>query len=303
MAAPDKSPLFSRLHELRAQQGKGWKEIANILEEEGYEENGKALTENALRKRYSRWNKTDARGTSLVASEPDPKQEGGELDLDCLQRTPMESSLKQLEGGAALPAVPENAIVSGIASLVTLNNRVLEQIQESNRLMKRLERRIEDQESKTSHIEHTDEQPVTSRDLLELLNEFGRGQQMKFIDENKEYLVSRQEVQQLIEESVQDRIDAELKIMLSEGGSFSKELAHLIDHRMKNLLAGAEPVTQTAQAGPGRGKRGKTHKKFSASLEENLFNRVKSLPGQFSAHLARALEGYLSVAENKEKCD
>ena len=52
MAASDKSPLFSRLHELRAQEGKGWKEIANILEEEGYEENGKALTDNALRKRY-----------------------------------------------------------------------------------------------------------------------------------------------------------------------------------------------------------------------------------------------------------
>ena len=83
----------------------------------------------------------------------------------------MESSLKQLEGGAALPAVPENAMASGIASLVTLNNRLLEQIQESNRLMKRLERRIEDQESKTSHTEHADEQPVTSRDLLELLKE------------------------------------------------------------------------------------------------------------------------------------
>ena len=49
-------------------------------------------------------------------------------------------------------------------------------------------------------------------------------------------------------------------------------------------------------------KRGKTHKKFSASLEESLFDRVKSLPGQFSGHLSNALEAYLAVMED-EKAD
>ena len=88
--------------------------------------------------------------------------------------------------------------------------------------------------------------------------------------------------------------------MLSEEGSFSKELAHLVDHRLKTLFSGGEPVVQTAHAGPGRGKRGKTHKKFSASLEESLFERVKSLPGQFSGHLSNALEAYLSVVEEKK---
>ena len=38
------------------------------------------------------------------------------------------------------------------------------------------------------------------------------------------------------------------------------------------------------------GKKGKTHKKFSASLEEGLFERVRGLPGQFSAHLSNALD-------------
>ncbi|MGB6064098.1 MAG: hypothetical protein WBG50_04785, partial [Desulfomonilaceae bacterium] len=60
---------------------------------------------------------------------------------------------------------------------------------------------------------------------------------------------------------------------------------------------GGEPVPQTAHAGPGRGKRGKTHKKFSASLESELYNRVKSLPGMFSQHLANSLEAYLAVME------
>ena len=109
MSGTDKSQLFSRLHELHT-HGKSWKEIANILEERGIRGKGKALTDNALRKRYAKWKRN-------------------EHDLDCLQRTQMESSLKQFEEAAALPAAPENAIASGIASFVTLNNRLLEQIQ------------------------------------------------------------------------------------------------------------------------------------------------------------------------------
>ena len=52
---------------------------------------------------------------------------------------------------------------------------------------------------------------------------------------------------------------------------------------------------------PVEGRKGKTHKKFSASLEENLFNRVKSLPGQFSRHLANALSTYLSVMKRRKR--
>jgi hypothetical protein len=87
--------------------------------------------------------------------------------------------------------------------------------------------------------------------------------------------------------------------MLSEGGSFSKEITHLVDQRLKTLFSGGELPSETAHAGPGRGKKGKTHKKFSASLEESLFERAKSLPGQFSGHLSNALEAYLAVMEEK----
>jgi hypothetical protein len=297
MSGMDKSPLFSRLHELRAHQGKGWKEIANILEEEGYEENGKALTDNALRKRYAKRNKTDTQGTSPVASEPEPKQEGGEFDLDWLQKGRMDSELKRFEEAAALPAAPENAIATGIASLVSLNNRLLEQIQQFHRILERLEKRFDEQEQKKPHTGMDMEEPVTSRDLFELLKEFGR---MRFIEENKEYEMSREEVQQLIEESVEEKVESELRAMLSPEGSFSRELGHLVDHRLKTLFTVGEPVADTPQAGPGRGKRGRTHKKFSASLEKDLFDRVKSLPGKFSGHLANALSTYVSLMEEKQ---
>ena len=124
---------------------------------------------------------------------------------------------------------------------------------------------------------------------------------MKFIEEKKEYDVSKEEIQQLIDQTVEDRVDSELRAMLSEGGSFSGALNHLVDRRLKSLFSPTEPVVTTPHAGPGRGKRGKTHKKFSASLEETLFERVRGLPGQFSRHLANASSTYLSVMEEKKE--
>ena len=123
---------------------------------------------------------------------------------------------------------------------------------------------------------------------------------MQYIEEERKDSPSREEIQQLIDGIVEEKVDTELKIMLSEGGSFSAELSRLIDQRLKTLFSAAEPVVKTAHAGPGRGKRGRTHKKFSASLEERLFERVKGLPGQFSGHLSNALEAYLSVVEEKK---
>ena len=49
----------------------------------------------------------------------------------------------------------------------------------------------------------------------------------------------------------------------------------LVDQRLRTIFSSDEPVVKTAHAGPGRGKKGKTHKKFSASLEEGLFERAK----------------------------
>jgi hypothetical protein len=211
----------------------------------------------------------------------------------------MEGYDKEFEDGAALPAASEDAIAAGIASLLSLNNQLLEEIQQSHRVIERLEKRLDEQKNRTSATDT--EQPVTSRDLLELLREFGRGQQMKFIEENKEYDVSRQEVQELIDGLVEQKVDSELKAMLSDEGSFSNQLTHLVDHRLRSFFSGGEPVATTPHAGPGRGRKGKTHKKFSASLEQSLFVRVKTLPGKFSSHLSNALEAYLAVMENTAK--
>jgi hypothetical protein len=298
MEGSDTSRISARLQELVTIHGKHWGAIAEIMEKEGFRDKEKPLSSNALRKRYKKLGGTEHLSE---ASEPVSTQEQGITDFDRLQKNRMDSALKGFGRGGSAPAgSPEDAI----ASLVTLNNQLLAQIKESNSLMQRLEKRLEEQDSKTSHTEHADEQPITSRDLLELLKEITGGRlQMMHIEEEregkKEYL-GREEVQQLIEETVEDRVESELKTMLSQEGSFSKELSRLVDHRLKTLFSGGEPVPQTAHSGPGRGKKGKTHKKFSASLEESLFERVKNLQGQFSGHLSNALEAYLSVVEEKK---
>jgi hypothetical protein len=299
MAVSDKAELFSRLQELHNEQGKTWKEIAHILKEEGYQEKGESLTDNALRKRYTKWGKSEEGipGESSLASEPESKQEQGITDFDRLQKSRMDSALKGFgRGGSISPGSVEDAI----ASLVALNNELLAQVQESNRTMKRLEKHIEEQQ--TSHTGSDTEQPVSSRDLLELLKEIGSGrQQMQFIEEERKDFPPRAEVQQLIDEIVAEKVESELKAMLAEEGSFSRELAHLVDQRLKTLFSGCETIDKTRHAGPGRGKKGKSHVKFSASLESNLYARAKSLPGQFSRHLANALSTYLSVMEEKKQ--
>jgi hypothetical protein len=303
MAAPDKSSLLSRLQELHSQPGRTWNEIAHILKEEGYEEKGKALSGNALRKRYAKLNKPDPVGRPSAASKPQSSQTERGSDFDRLQKSRMDSYSKRFEEGAALPALsPEDALAASTASLVDLNRQLLEQIEQSHRMIERLEKKIEEQEQKATHTGMDTEQPVTPRELLELLKEFARGQEMKFIEENKEYHLSRREVLQLLDEKVEDRVDSELRAMLAAEGSFSQVLSQLIDQRLKTLFSG-EPISTTPHAGPGRGKKGKSHVKFSASLEERLYARARSLPGQFSRHLANALSAYLAAVEEKKRID
>jgi len=297
MEGSDKSRISTRLQELVSMHGNHWGAIAEIMEKEGIrDKEGKRLSSNALRKRYKKLGEAQQLSETTEAAST---QERRHSDFVELQRGRIDSFFKPEEAEARTAGSPEDAI----AGLIDLNKKLLEQVRQSNERMQRLERRLEEQERETSHTGiDKEEQPVTTRDLLELLKEImtRREQQMQFVEEQKEYGMSHEEIQELIEESVQGKVESELKAMLAEEGSFSGQLAHLVDERLRSLFSGGEPPVKTAHAGPGRGKRGKTHKKFSASLEESLFERVRSLPGQFSGHLSNALEAYLSVVEEKK---
>ena len=188
---------------------------------------------------------------------------------------------------------------SSIANLVILNKKLLEQVEESNRLMQMLIRRFEEREHETSHTGiSSEEQPVTSRDLLDLLKEItSKGdQQMHFIEEQRRNCVEREEVEQMLAELVQDGVDSELKTML-EGESVKNLISGILSDRLKVYTQNI--TVKEHHKGPGRGRVGKTHKKFSASLPEDLFEEVKSLPGMFSAHLDASLRLYLKMLKGE----
>jgi hypothetical protein len=116
---------------------------------------------------------------------------------------------------------------------------------------------------------------------------------MRYIEEDTTEYIS--EEPESIEDVIEDRVDAELKVML-EGESVSRLISELIDEKLKLFLQ--DTRIKSYHRGPGRGKIGKTHRKFSASVPEALFEEVKSLPGLFSSHLEASLNIYLKILKS-----
>jgi hypothetical protein len=101
-----------------------------------------------------------------------------------------------------------------------------------------------------------------------------------------------------VEETVQERVDRELLLMI-KGEGFATRIAALIYDRFEVMVT--EVAIQTSGAGPGRGHRGRSHKKVSMSLPEPLFHKVRELKGFMSCHVACALELYLSLQKRSEQ--
>ena len=95
-----------------------------------------------------------------------------------------------------------------------------------------------------------------------------------------------------IKDSVQESVDQELTMMIGSEG-FKKRIQDFIDARLQSLVN--EIGIRTSGAGPGRGHKGRTHKKVSLSLPKPLYLKVKELDGFFSCHVASALELYLNL--------
>lgn len=101
-------------------------------------------------------------------------------------------------------------------------------------------------------------------------------------------------VKSAIEDAVLDILDQELLLMVN-GEGFKKRMEALVDARLHALI-GAITI-RTSGAGPGRGHKGRSHRKISLSLPETLYQRARELEGFFSCHVASALELYLRLQE------
>jgi hypothetical protein len=83
-----------------------------------------------------------------------------------------------------------------------------------------------------------------------------------------------------IDETIEERVDSELKMML-EGEGVRRLISELIDEKLRLFFQDIR--IKHYHSGPGRGKIGRTSRKFSASIPNDLFDEIKSLPGLFSA--------------------
>ena len=106
-----------------------------------------------------------------------------------------------------------------------------------------------------------------------------------------------------INEAVQNVAAAALRKLQDEETAFRQELydtveeivlGKMTDH-LASLLAGIEIKEKTA--GPGRGHKGSSATKFSATMRTEVYDEMKSLGGIFSSHLAAACELYLKVRQ------
>ena len=97
-----------------------------------------------------------------------------------------------------------------------------------------------------------------------------------------------------IEDAVQDIVDQELLLMVNSDG-FEKRINDMIHGRLQTLVE--ETAIKASGAGPGRGHKGRSHRKISLSLPETLYQRARELEGFFSCHVANALELYLRLQQ------
>lgn len=118
---------------------------------------------------------------------------------------------------------------------------------------------------------------------------------MQFITEDETDFISEEDCPQSVQELVQDHVDSELRTML-RGEPVRNLISAIIDEKLKDYFKGLK--VKDHHCGPGRGNKGKTHRKFSASLPEDLFDDIKSLPGLFSAHLEVSLRLYIKMLQN-----
>ena len=127
------------------------------------------------------------------------------------------------------------------------------------------------------------------------------------VEARLEERLARRLKEELIE-LVEDRVDQELKNMVSSGGSFERDLKPLVlklieetaTGQLVSLFSGID-VSHEHTGGPGRGHKGNRTARFSATMDGETYSRMKRLTGTFSSHLTAACKLYLRALESKRE--
>lgn len=112
-----------------------------------------------------------------------------------------------------------------------------------------------------------------------------------------------EKVHAVVEALILDKVNSALQELLTEGGSFQSDLEALVSQLVEikvsdglsSLLTGIE--IKERSAGPGRGHKGSSVTKFSATIPVDIYDAMKELGGIFSSHLAAACQLYLRASQ------
>jgi hypothetical protein len=173
---------------------------------------------------------------------------------------------------------------------------------------------------------HTPEAMVPISQLLELFKgtierrdamlaqKLGAGDEKQCAEDRMVVLEARLEerlIRRLKEELIElvgDCVHQELRNMVTPDGRFESDLKTLVAKSIEekfsgglaSLLDGID-VRHDHGGGPGRGHKDKRTARFSATMDEETYSRMKRLTGTFSSHLAAACKLYLRALESKRE--
>jgi hypothetical protein len=262
--------LMERIDALVKEYGSKWKSIAEMLHSEGFtQRDGSPLTVDTLRKRYKRWI-----GQPKATSNQEKPQSREDTDTGTETVPEAKSQLikaPRKTGHTAEAMVPVSELVDLFKESLERRDQMLAQ-----RLKADDEKRSV-QDGLSSIQKHLEEKLLKT--LKEELNELAA-----------------------------DVVDRELKMMVSPGGSFERDLKPLIvklmDKKTSDQLVSLLDeigTTHEHRGGPGRGHKGEKMARFSATMDTNTYTGMKNLQGTFSSHLTAACRLYLRALEAKRE--
>jgi len=310
MAQTDpKEDFLQWVHEIVQERGPKWSLIAQLAADQGYEEDGKTPSSNAIRKRYGRWKRELGEESFVKAVET----EEGKVEKVSKGKEPL-IDLKPFDRKDYDQKHQQYALVD----VEQLRKSIWEEVkseppapqQESRRedsisARETLDLIRESMERRDSMLLEQIRKDNTTTDQTVILEvEKRMGHQLTQMQERLEALESR-----IASFDVADSVDEALQDMLTPGGSFEKHVMGLVSQSINQKVSGdlgtllqGITVRTEPKAGPGRGKKAdRPAARFSATIDADIYDRVKSLGGVLSQHIEAACELYLRALEGSKK--
>lgn len=243
-------------------KGPKWSEIAKTIETEGYLEDGKPLSSNALRKRFQK----DPVLRKLLedARKGRPRRERTPAPTGTQVKKPAPPVTRAKRDNTADTTVTAKEVLDLLqGSMQRRDEMLLEQIRKSNtisdtRIIQEIEEEVKLMETRMSDIE----------ERLEIL--------------------------------VEDKVEENLRSMVTPGGSFERDLEAVMTKILDKRLSGEAGTLLSALStgpaqGPGRWEGEGKMARFSATMPQHLYDTMKGLKddSSFSARIAAACDVYL----------